>query len=1047
MAIREAALQGAHRALDLPTLVFAISMSCVLVDRTRDSQAADPPQSPAAKEAPIQVPPGFVVERVAGPPLVEHPMMAGFDERGRLFIAESAGHNLPGPQLLKDPPNFIRLLEPADASGRFTKSSIFADKMTFPMGALWHDGSLYTTGAPSIWRLQDTKGTGVADQRQALATGFSFVGNGADIHGPFLGPDGWLYWTKGRHAHDLKLPGNGMKGKAARIFRCRPDGSGLEAVCGGGMDDPVEIAFTPEGEAIATVDILIGAPRRIDALIYCIEGGVYPHAQDVLKEFKHTGDLLPAVSNLGWVAPSGLMRYRGTAFGPDYQDNLFSAQFNRHRVQRHILERDGATFRARDEDFLVSTDPDFHPTDVLEDADGSLLVIDTGGWFRIGCPTSQIAKAEIKGAIYRVRRQDAPKQADPRGLGIKWDRTPPEALVELLDDSRFVVRDRAVQQLAKEGKEAFLPLIHTMNKSKSVRARRNAVWAATRIDKAPAARLAAEGLNDKDPSVRIAAAHSVGLRRDDWYLPRLLELAAADPSPAVRREVATALGRIKKPEAVKALFEGRRGGGDRFLEHAQIYALIEIADREATLKGLRDPSPRVRRGAVIALDQMDGGNLTRDLVVPLLDTDDAALHHTVMSLIIARPDWAGEVLGLLCRWLAQADLPEGRRETLRSALLAFGKDPAIQELVGQALTREQTPLSTRLLLLEMMAQTPLDKLPTGWVRELGRALEYGEERIERQAVATIRARAIQDFDESLHLLADDPARAADLRVAALATAAPRLAGIEAPLFEFLLTRLDPNLPPLARLAAAEALGNARLSDIQLEALVPKVANAGALEMVHLVAAYERSKSAPVGKKLVEALDKSPGLSSLPPEILRRSLQAYPAEVQQAAEPLLKRLQVDTDKQNARLAELEPVLAGGDALRGRDVFFGKKAACTTCHTIQNDGGRVGPDLTKIGSIRTGRDLLEAVVFPSASIVRGYEPYLINTSDGRVHNGIIGRQTPEAIFLITADRTEIRIARSTVDTIERSPVSIMPQGLDAQLTRQELGDLIAYLQSLR
>src|SRR3954447_18755902 len=87
---------------------------------------------------PFQLPPGFVIEKVAGPPLVLHPMMGGFDEQGRLFLAESAGHNLKAEDLRKELPIFIRLLAPADASGRFVKSSVFADKMTFPMGSLWH---------------------------------------------------------------------------------------------------------------------------------------------------------------------------------------------------------------------------------------------------------------------------------------------------------------------------------------------------------------------------------------------------------------------------------------------------------------------------------------------------------------------------------------------------------------------------------------------------------------------------------------------------------------------------------------------------------------------------------------------------------------------------------------------------------------------------------------------------------------------------------------------------------------------------------------------
>src|SRR5262249_44910598 len=147
----------------------------------------------------------------------------------------------------------------------------------------------------------------------------------------------WFYWADGRHGHDIKRDdGQQLKGKAARIFRCRPDGRDVEVVCGGGMDNPAEVAFTREGEAFATVDILYGSPKRGHAIIHCIEGGVFPY-HEVLREFKSTGELLTPAVDLGWVAPSGLLRYRSASFGKEYEDNLFSAQFNRSRVQRHVI--------------------------------------------------------------------------------------------------------------------------------------------------------------------------------------------------------------------------------------------------------------------------------------------------------------------------------------------------------------------------------------------------------------------------------------------------------------------------------------------------------------------------------------------------------------------------------------------------------------------------------------------------------------------------------------------------------------------------------------
>jgi putative heme-binding domain-containing protein len=1041
-------MQGmtASRRLALLVLVLTPLGLLALLGRGRPSPAADAPPA-ADKLSTITVPDGFVVERVAGPPLVEHPYMATFDEQGRLYVCDAAGLNLDAKHLLEDPPNRIVRLEDTDGDGRFDRSTVFADKMTFPMGVLPHDGAVYSASAPSLWRLRDTKGAGVADQRNELVTKFGFSGNAADIHGPFLGPDGRLYWTDGRHGHEIRQPdGSVLKGLAARIFRCRPDGRDVEVVCGGGMDDPVEIAFTEEGEPLATVDILIGRPQRIDAIIHCIEGGVFPYAE-VTKEFKQTGDLLPASSELGWVAPAGLMRVCGTALGADYRDNLLSAQFNRHRIQRHVLERDGATFRASNQDFLVSTDTDFHPTDVLEDADGSLLVVDTGGWFRIGCPTSQIAKPEIKGAIYRVRRKDAPRPADPRGLVLKWDRLSAHDLTALLDDERFAVRDRAVEALGQLGPGAVAELRQVLHASASVPARRNAVWALTRIDGPEARAAIRDALADRDSSVQLAAAHSAGLDRDGEALPALLKLVVTDAAVPVKREAATALGRLSRGSAVPALFDGLRGGGDRFLEHALIYALIQIADRDATAKGLQDPSPLVRRGALIALDQMAGGNLTREEVTPLLNTPDPALQRTALAIVTARPGWAGETVGLLDTWLREAKLDPRRQAALRGALLAFCKDKAVQDLVARALHRDETPPPTRLLLLETLAQVPLEKLPAAWVAELGAALARPEDAVVRQDIAVIRAAKVADFDASLLTLARDRDRSADLRVAALAAAAPRLPKLEPSLFDFLLGRLDPDLPPLERLAAAQALGQATLDDPQLTALARAVATAGGLELPHLLAAYGNSRNAAVGKELVASLGKAPGAAAVTPDVLRRALEPYPEEVRSAAGPLLKRLVAGTEQQGARLAALEPVLAGGDRGRGREVFYGKKSTCSACHTVRGEGGHVGPDLSTIGAIRSGRDLLESVVFPSASFARGFEPYTVTTQSGKVYNGILARETTDAIYLFLADRSEVRVARPDIEGIEASRVSIMPQGLEAQVSRQELSDLLAYLQSLR
>src|SRR5205823_5246233 len=156
--------------------------------------------------------------------------------------------------------------------------------------------------------------------------------------------------------------------------------------------------------------------------------------------------------------------------------------------------------------------------------------------------------------------------ADPRGLKLSWDGVAAHELTARLDDPRFVVRDRAVQQLGKIGDLAALGDV--LANGSSVRARRNAVWALCRMESPAADAAIRRALGDADMSVRLAAAHAAGLHRDAAAGPALAKLVTSDPAPAVRREAATGLGRLRDAGAVPALLDGLRSGTDRFLEHA-----------------------------------------------------------------------------------------------------------------------------------------------------------------------------------------------------------------------------------------------------------------------------------------------------------------------------------------------------------------------------------------------------------------------------------------------------------------------------------------------
>ncbi len=391
----------------------------------------------------ITVPDGFAIEVAAGPPLVERPMVIAADEEGHLYVAESSGSNDAVQRQLAERPHSILRLEDTDGDGRYDRRTVFADRMMLPEGVLWHDGSVYVAAPPSIWKLTDTDGDGVADEREEWFEGQTLTNCANDLHGPYLGPDGWIYWTKGAFAEQTheRPGGRPFVTRAAHVFRRRAGGGLVEPVLTGGMDNPVEVAFTPEGERLLTATFLVHPQvGQRDGMVHAVYGGVYGKVHGVTDGHPMTGGYLSVMTHMGGAAPVGLARYESGAFGREHVGRLFVTSFNQGRVTAHRLVPSGATFVTEDEDFLVAGSRDFHPTDVLEDADGSLLVVDTGAWYKLCCPTAQLTKPDVLGAIYRVRRTGAERVRDPRGRGLDWGAAGPGALVGLLDDVRPAVR-------------------------------------------------------------------------------------------------------------------------------------------------------------------------------------------------------------------------------------------------------------------------------------------------------------------------------------------------------------------------------------------------------------------------------------------------------------------------------------------------------------------------------------------------------------------------------------------------------------------------------
>ena len=760
---------------------------------------------------------------------------------------------------------------------------------------------------------------------------------------------------------------------------------------------------------------------------------------------------------LGPAVPAGLTRYASQVFGADYRDNFFAAMFNLRKVTRHVLEPDGATFKTRDSDFLVSDNRDFHPTDVIEDADGSLLVVDTGPWYKLCCPTSQLAKPDVLGAIYRVRRKGAPTNADPRGIKLAWNTTSPTGLTKLLDDPRPAVQSRALRQFGNVGDAAVPALAAVVGASGSVEARRNAVWALTRVDSARARETVRTALGDRDESVRRAAIYSAGLWRDGGAMPTIVA-ALQSGQPAVQRVAAEALGRIGNAQAVPPLIAASAAPVDRVLEHSLTYALIEIGDAASTAAGLAATASGSRRASLVALDQIDGGQLKPEALIPLLTSSDPVLSQTAWWIAGRHPEWGGALASFFETRLEIGHLGGTERDTLTQKLALFASAPAIQALLARTAAAGTT--ATRVIALRAMAAsastaapagTRIKELPAAWADALSRALTAADGEVTREAVSVARAipaakGAGDGLQHALLQVAHDRARPAEIRVDAL-SARPAGSALDPELFDLLRSSLEPARPAALRTAAAAVLQKARLDRNQLLALARSLDAAGPLELARLVPAFENSVDEEVGLAMIAGLERSKARSTVRGEILRPTLAKYPEPVQRAGENLLASINVDAAKQAAHLNELLKAVQNGDVARGQAVFNGPKAACLSCHAIGYIGGSVGPDLTKVGQVRSERDLLEAVVFPNVSFARGFEPVVVRTRTGQLHGGVVRSDTPGEVVLAAVSGPDTRIARTDIAEIEPGSVSLMPPGYADLLTRQELADLLAFLRAAR
>jgi putative heme-binding domain-containing protein len=137
----------------------------------------------------------------------------------------------------------------------------------------------------------------------------------------------------------------------------------------------------------------------------------------------------------------------------------------------------------------------------------------------------------------------------------------------------------------------------------------------------------------------------------------------------------------------------------------------------------------------------------------------------------------------------------------------------------------------------------------------------------------------------------------------------------------------------------------------------------------------------------------------------------------------------------------PELKGGNWERGRRVFFSEQAACFKCHAVGGEGGAIGPDLSNLPQ-RDYASVLRDIAEPSYAINPDYIAHVINLKDGRALTGAV-RTEGDRLHVGDAQGKVTTIRRDQVESMQTSPVSIMPEGLPKQLGPEKMRDLLTFL----
>jgi putative heme-binding domain-containing protein len=1045
-------------------LLFTSSSSAISVG------GAEKDTSPEAELASFTVMEGFAVNLFASEKDgVVNPISIRWDEYGRLWVLTSPSYPQAEPGVESD--DKILILEDTDGDGKSDKTIVFADKLRMPMGlelapsvtwpapprsggfqpptktsssadaenkatAVGNRRSLdagarpmaaYVGEGEKLWLMRDTDGDGKADVKEVVFSGFGTGDTHQSINSLTWTPDGALLFSQGLHcASNVSTAWGGRKLYGAGFWLYRPLSgkltpypTGFPLNAWGTVYDDHGQPFTVAGAAgmFWTTPLLISSEHRI-------EGRALPNNGQIVKEgmLKYCGVDIPR--NAHWPA--------------EMHGELVSGGFFENCIYRHKLQDDKANpsgYEAvRQPDLLKSSSIAFRPVDVKFGPEGALYISD---WYNpiIGHYQASFRhpdRDKVHGRIWRVVKKGkemvkppALAKLDTRELiklfGCSSDFSDAGDRWQLYQIQRLLM-GHSLQEI-EHAKGYFLgdASFYRANPLDTRFARALEVsgwmrdWFEVPMNVQDTTMLEYQGVgNHVSLAVRAAAVRRIGFREPDRTLAlERLRSAIDDESPRVRLEAIAACSHIPKAESVGVALRALDWPSESFIDRAlelTIHALAPYWEPALAAGQLTLPPKHLAyllemKSSPAALarvrEMLSVSGDTGKQPLPL----DAESRRTLLLLLakqgeeqdFARIFSEAEQDEVLMQAFAEMALTQNRKPP-ESVL------PIIERLLKQrAVNTKKCSLAVRLaghweLRQFLPTITTIAKDKDADVSERKAALyALGRWKLEQPwlgAVAADKQEPAEVRLESLAaLLISSPAQSAKLAAAMFSEAKD-----EAFMKQILA-------PMLSRPASTKAL---------VKALTETPCSQEAADLAT--------------RALIGIGRNEPELTGVLNKILGRAATTQPFDAQWVSS-----LGNETT-------------TSGNAKHGKEIFERPAINCIACHQIGGKGGIIGPQLDALGRGVPIELIVEAVMWPQRQIKEGYTATTVTTKDGRT---LMGYKTSES----DSELGLRDMAVGTVTTLPKSQLatrtdagSLMPEGLTASLSREELRDLIAYLASL-